>query len=250
MKRSIISAIAILLFVSQNLLSQDQYEDVVYLKNNSVFRGMIVEQVPGKSITIQTASQFTYTFTYEQIERIRKEPRHPFVASSPDDFIVPSIYGTTVYAGMLTGRDKPLSSFAVVRNVDVNAYSTLGLGVGWDTYGNGAMAPLFIDARTSLNKGLAAPFIFTNAGYSLGAFRHRKALDAGGFVLNAGAGFIFRSVAGASVVMQASYHLQRASVTESSVTYVYGTTSYQAIESSRTYHVNREFVMITIGFGF
>jgi hypothetical protein len=250
MKRSIISAIAILLFFTQNLRSQDQYEDVVYLRNGSVFRGMIVEQVPGKTITIQSANQFTYTFTYEQIERIRKEPRHPFVSSSPDDVIVPSVYGTTVYAGMLTGRDKPLSSFAMVRNVNVNAYSTLGLGVGWDTYGNGAMVPVFIDARSSFFKGLASPFVFTNAGYSLGAFRHRKALDAGGFVLNAGAGLVFRSWSGVSLVMEASYHLQRATLTESDVTYVYGTTSYQTIETSKTYTVNREFVMITIGFGF
>jgi hypothetical protein len=250
MKRSIISAFAILLFFTQNLQSQDQYEDVVYLRNGSVFRGMIVEQVPGKTITIQSANQFTYTFTYEQIERIRKEPRQPFVFSSSDDVINPSAYATTVYAGMLTGRGKPLSSFAVVRNVNVNAYSTLGLGVGWDTYGNGAMAPVFVDARSSFFKGLASPFVFTNAGYSFGVFRHRKSLDAGGFVLNTGAGLVFRSWAGASLVMEVSYHLQRATVLESNVTYVYGTSSYQAIETSNEYTVAREFVMITIGFGF
>jgi len=56
MKR--ITVFVISLFVSLMVFSQDvQYEDVVYLKNGSVIRGMIIEQSPNQSITIQTADR-------------------------------------------------------------------------------------------------------------------------------------------------------------------------------------------------
>ena len=39
-------------------LAQESYEDVVYLKDGSIIRGMIIEQIPGKTIKIQTREQF------------------------------------------------------------------------------------------------------------------------------------------------------------------------------------------------
>ncbi len=42
-------------FVFPAMLSAQQMIDVVYLKNGSIIRGVIVEQVPNKSLTIKTA---------------------------------------------------------------------------------------------------------------------------------------------------------------------------------------------------
>ena len=62
------------LLVSTEAVSQ-QIEDVIYLKNGSIIRGIIIEQVPGKSIKIQTREGNLFVYQMEQIDRIMKEPQ-------------------------------------------------------------------------------------------------------------------------------------------------------------------------------
>lgn len=56
---------------SQNKLPQ--MIDVVYLKNGSIVKGMIIEQVPGVSIKIKTRDDSLFIFKIEEVERITKE---------------------------------------------------------------------------------------------------------------------------------------------------------------------------------
>ncbi len=48
-------------------------QDVVYLKDGSVIRGTIVEQIPGESILIETADGNRFRYLMDQIQRIAKE---------------------------------------------------------------------------------------------------------------------------------------------------------------------------------
>ena len=50
-----------------------EYQDVVYLKNGSIIRGMIIEQIPNKSIKIQTKDGNVFVFEMDEIEKITKE---------------------------------------------------------------------------------------------------------------------------------------------------------------------------------
>jgi len=55
MKKTIHNLILLtLLFISNAIIAQKNMEDVVYLKNESIIRGIIIEQVHNKSIKIQT----------------------------------------------------------------------------------------------------------------------------------------------------------------------------------------------------
>ena len=67
----------ILLFLTtticSNVLAQDNYQDVVYLKNGSIIHGMIIEQTPGKSLKIQTANDDVFVFSFDEIDKITKE---------------------------------------------------------------------------------------------------------------------------------------------------------------------------------
>lgn len=53
--------------------SAQQLEDVLYLKNGSVVRGIIMEQQPGKSIKIQTYGGSSFVYQVSEIEKITKE---------------------------------------------------------------------------------------------------------------------------------------------------------------------------------
>lgn len=48
-------------------------EDVVYLKNGSIIRGLIIEQIPNESLKIQTKDRNVFAFTFDEILKITKE---------------------------------------------------------------------------------------------------------------------------------------------------------------------------------
>lgn len=50
-----------------------QHEDVVYLKNGSIIRGMIVEQIQGESIKIKTKDNNLFVFKMSEVQKITSE---------------------------------------------------------------------------------------------------------------------------------------------------------------------------------
>ncbi len=48
-------------------------EDVVYLKNGSVIRGMVIEQIPMQQLKIQTKDGSVFVFKMDEIDKIAKE---------------------------------------------------------------------------------------------------------------------------------------------------------------------------------
>ncbi|MCF8256967.1 MAG: hypothetical protein K9J06_05415 [Flavobacteriales bacterium] len=55
------------------LMAQTGMEDVVYLKNGSIYRGIIIEQVPNVSLKIETAGGNVFAVQMSEVEKIAKE---------------------------------------------------------------------------------------------------------------------------------------------------------------------------------
>lgn len=49
------------------------YQEVLYLKDGSVIRGVIIEQIPNKSVKIQTSDGSIYVYESSNVEKITKE---------------------------------------------------------------------------------------------------------------------------------------------------------------------------------
>ncbi|HOT15038.1 MAG TPA: hypothetical protein PK252_09785 [Bacteroidales bacterium] len=99
---------AILLLTSINMLAQ-QYIDVVYLKNGSVIRGVIMEQVPNQSIKIQTADKSIFVYNMDEVDKILKEEAktNSSSKSSPISSQGRESYSISIEAGLLlTGPGK------------------------------------------------------------------------------------------------------------------------------------------------
>lgn len=61
-------------FVSTNCLAQySNYDDVVYLKDGSVIRGVIIEQTPNVSLKIQTRDRNIFVYQFSDILKMTKE---------------------------------------------------------------------------------------------------------------------------------------------------------------------------------
>ncbi len=50
-----------------------QLQEVVYLKNGSIIRGVVIEQVPNESLKIQTADGSIFAYPMDEVEKITKE---------------------------------------------------------------------------------------------------------------------------------------------------------------------------------
>jgi len=70
--KKIVSLILFTLFTIV-VVAQSNYQDVVYLKNGSIIRGIIIEQVPNKSIKIETVDQSVFVYQMDDIDKLTKE---------------------------------------------------------------------------------------------------------------------------------------------------------------------------------
>lgn len=78
MWRKIVTLIALSAFlvsiVPSVCFSQEAaLQDVVYLKNGSIIRGIIIEQIPGQSLKIRIADGSVFVYQMSDVERITKE---------------------------------------------------------------------------------------------------------------------------------------------------------------------------------
>jgi len=53
--------------------AQQNYEDVVFLKNGSIIRGTIVEQIPNQSLKIKTKDGSVFVYNISEVEKMTKE---------------------------------------------------------------------------------------------------------------------------------------------------------------------------------
>ncbi len=75
-KKIFISLSFLLMFcflTGSNVFSEEQYRDVVYLKNGGVVKGQIIENIINDKIKIQTSDGSVFVYKYTEIDKITKE---------------------------------------------------------------------------------------------------------------------------------------------------------------------------------
>lgn len=65
--------LSFLILIVFSTKAQQNYEDVVFLKNGSVIHGVIIEQIPNKSIKIKTKDGSIFVYAYTEIQKMTKE---------------------------------------------------------------------------------------------------------------------------------------------------------------------------------
>lgn len=178
MKRLILLFILVLFTSGYAVHSQTPLQEVVYLKNDSMIRGTVIEQVPGQSLKIQTADRSIFVYRMDEVEKITKEnpiqtKRTATLASASD---------ITGYRGFVDfGFTKGLGDSGADRfelttshGYQFTPYFFTGAGIGihyymdmWWNGDNVPFIPLFIDLRGNLMQGSIVPFIGLKGGYSL-----------------------------------------------------------------------------------
>jgi len=70
---ALLAALMFAFVLPEHSAAQGQDEDVVYLKNGGVVRGIIIEQVPGVSLKIKTRDGNVFVYAMKDIQKMTKE---------------------------------------------------------------------------------------------------------------------------------------------------------------------------------
>lgn len=164
--------ILLVMFLCTTMAFSQNYKDVVYLKNGSVIKGLIIEQVPNVSIKIQTNDGCLFVYKISEIEKITKE----IISEETKGYDPTSISRTKfrffLESGYTFGKDdggrlELLTSMGSL----VNKYIYLGAGLGLNYYtdGNSTLLPIYANIRGYIPTGsIILPYIDLKPGYSIG----------------------------------------------------------------------------------
>lgn len=190
--------------------SAQRYQEVVYLKNGSVIRGVVTEQIPGVSLKVQTSDGSVFAYPMSDVEKITKEQavrksENPFTKNFSDSYRPTGYRGFVDFGGAVEVGDygDGVISLSTSHGYQFNPYFFLGAGVGldyhfgWET----VFIPIFADARVNFMDRKITPFFDLKIGYSVA--------DGQGFYMNPSVGVNFGFSPRFGLNASIGYNLQR-----------------------------------------
>ncbi len=195
--------LTVFFFLTAVAFAQTNLEDVMYLKNGSIYRGTIIEQVPGESYKIQIAGGSIISLTVAEVQKITKETayntRPQYHDREKDNF-------TMMPHFMMAKRDTPTKpaylrkrrffstiefrpgnssvGLRIVHGYKFGRFGYLGIGFGVDAVSfsnrmfdskhlfdntrvnNGLYLPLYIHYSGDILRKRITPYYFIEAGYA------------------------------------------------------------------------------------
>lgn len=153
--------------------SAQTMQEVVYLKNGSVVRGIIIEQIPNVSLKIRTADGSIFAYEMADVDKITKEPSLSSLGGANGRYGKGPArgyrgfvdLGYSVGVGEL-GEDR--LDFTTSHGYQFNPYIFAGVGAGVDYFPDSysVSVPVFAHARSEFLKGQVSPFLDVKVGYA------------------------------------------------------------------------------------
>lgn len=194
------------------LVTAQALEDVIYLKNQNVVRGTIIEKTDS-IYKIQTADGSIYNYHTTEVDKVNREKLYrnfSYKKTGYSNFteIGALVAGKTTQQGVTTAA----FSFQTVNGYKFNQFIMLGAGLGADLYATQTVVPLFGTFRGDLaSKGSAIPFYFIDAGYGVNITEKSSNADnfKGGLLWAAGLGIKIPFNKTAGFMLSLGYRYQK-----------------------------------------
>jgi len=116
----------------KNLAAQKQYQDLIYLKNGEIVKGVLINEILKSAVTIVSLNGDTLTFQQSDILKLTRENEHQKSESSKCQWLKRG-YELTIEAGKaLATGDFGISYFQadVINGVRLNSFIASGFGIG------------------------------------------------------------------------------------------------------------------------
>ena len=208
---------------------QSQYQDIVYMKDGSVLHGIIIEQIPNQSITIETTDRNVYIVQMSNIETMIKVPyngssrsRNSGYSNSMGTDLRRGFKGI-VELGYLFGFGKNSTDrlkLNFIAGYQANPYFSFGFGIGIRPYSgridvnpnfaskpdfryqydvDASLIPILADFRVNfMDDNLTSPYLSLGVGYAFNTLHEFNERGYYGYYFESKlkGGFLFNLTAG------------------------------------------------------
>lgn len=208
--RKLLLLLTLLLSISTYVAAQN-YTEVVYLKNGSVIKGVIIEQVPNVSLKIKTGDGSLIICQMNEVEKIIKEERYTRDYRTDIDNRKAARNTLKGYKGFvdfgyiadLSDYDANKVEISTSHGYQFNNYFYLGGGVAADFYTDADLiaVPIFVDFRANFINKKVTPFADIKTGYSVG--------DVEGLYVSTGIGVRFSLKGKKAINLKLEYNYQQ-----------------------------------------
>lgn len=147
------------------------YTEVIYTKNGSIVKGVIIETIPNVSYKIKTSDGNIFVFKAEEIEKIEKlevtkqnEKTEPFMGKRSGFSSIEEI-GASLIINETTST--PLFALHSINGYLFNPHLFAGVGVGIEADDITAVIPIYAECRAYVSKAKASPYFAAGGGYGL-----------------------------------------------------------------------------------
>lgn len=174
------------ILVGQIAMAQATRQDAVYLRNGSIIRGKVLENVVGKYTRIETVGRNILVLEEADVERVVMDEPIP-----PKERTERKPYGYSALADLgFMGGDENTMSLMLINGYQFKNRIFVGGGFGIEKFKEQVL-PVFADVRYNFLKGSISPFVYLQAGYSypLGKSAEGNTTEVkGGALINPGIG--------------------------------------------------------------
>lgn len=155
------------------------YHEIIYLKNGTVVKGIILEHLSDKSIKVKTQDQGEVVYKGDEVDHIVKE----FY-----DIRRKGYFNLTEMSIGISKMDASIG-LSTVNGFIIKSHLSAGIGVAYDYYVTaGSMVPVYTDVRITFHDRRFTPFLYSDMGYSFGVASNNDNQLKGGLFLNPGIG--------------------------------------------------------------
>lgn len=141
-------------------------KETVYLKNGSVIKGDVIEQIPGQSLKVRTSDGSLFVYSMDDVERITKEE-----ITTPDANGHRGLdFGIDAGVDIMKGVSHCPVELVLSKRINKNISLGLGAGANFPTSGGGKPSiPVFVDFKglMPLTSTKMTPFIDIRGGYMI-----------------------------------------------------------------------------------
>lgn len=200
------------------------YTEVVYLKNGSVIKGTIIEQIPNVSLKIKTNDGSLIICKMEDVNKITKEETYSNNYRNNTNnrkLARQTLRGYKGFIDMgyvvdLSDNNANKLEVSTSHGYQFNNYFYVGGGVAVDYYTDADLisAPIFADFRANFINKKITPFADIKTGYSFG--------DVEGVYVTTGVGVRFSLKGKKAINLKLEYNYQQYDYDDSYYSYSYG----------------------------
>jgi len=213
--------------------AKEELTDVVYLKDGSVLKGLIVNYEQGATLIFKLQNGEEIVIIDTEIARIVQDVREPKsdsydelmngkVKAKPKEqvyeFRERGFYNAMMLGSLNTraGNEFKMGvSFHNVSGFQFSRWLGIGLGVGIETYGTDddeVIYPVFAEFRGYFNKKIKAPYYTLGAGYGFMATNEKEFITEarGGWMLHPAIGLRFSGKKRNNLTADIGYKFQKA----------------------------------------